>query len=592
MLLGDERADSAEAGTKATGRYEIAQAAEEDRAAIAAIRHQVYASELGQHAENGRGAISDDLDRYNVYLVGRMRDEVVGFVSITPPADVATGRPNALSIDKYVSRDRLPIRVDRRTFEVRILTVLPRHRRSSLASLLMYAALRWVEERGGRRIIAIGRADLAGFYRSVGLKPTGLFVQSGRVRFEVMWAGVERMRRAVARRESVLTRLLRRSDWRLNFPRRRPRACFHGGASIGAIGERFDDLGRASAVINADVLDAWFDPAPGVIAALREHLPWIIRTSPPTGCEGLTSRIAEARGVDPRSILAGAGSSDLIFLAMRRWLRRRSRVLLPEPTYGEYAHVFRHVIGCRVDRLRLRRPELYDIDADRLAATLRDRYDLVVLVNPNSPTGRHMPRSRLERLIRAAPSSTRFWIDETYIDYVGEEQSLESFAADDDRVMVCKSMSKVYALSGVRAAYLCGSPDAIDALRPFNPPWAVGLPGQIAAVRALEDPAYYRACRDRTHALRRSLEIELRDRLGVEVIPSVANFLLFHLASHHPSAASVIARCRERGLFLRDASGMGRSLGGRAIRIAVKDEPTNRRMVEILRSVLDASMPV
>ena len=64
-------------------------------------------------------------------------------------------------------------------------------------------------------------------------------------------------------------------------------SCYHGGAFFDAIGAEFDALHRRSAVINADVLDAWFDPAPGVIEAVSAHLAWSLRTSPPTHCEGL-----------------------------------------------------------------------------------------------------------------------------------------------------------------------------------------------------------------------------------------------------------------------------------------------------------------
>src|SRR5437867_6190790 len=68
----------------------------------------------------------------------------------------------------------------------------------------------------------------------------------------------------------------------------------------------------------ADVLDAWFPPAPGVVAALERDLPFFLRTSPRTGCEGVVRTIAQTRGVDPGCILSGAGSSDLIFQALRQ----------------------------------------------------------------------------------------------------------------------------------------------------------------------------------------------------------------------------------------------------------------------------------
>src|SRR5207249_1973671 len=119
------------------------------------------------------------------------------------------------------------------------------------------------------------------------------------------------------------------------------------------------------------------------------------------------------------------------------------------------------------------RAEGYALDPALLARALEGEYDLVVLVNPNSPTGRHLSRDRLEPVLAAAPRRTLFWIDETYVEYAGPEQSLERFAAGSANVVVCKSMSKVYALSGARAAYLCAPAERARGLRRITPPWAV-----------------------------------------------------------------------------------------------------------------------
>ncbi len=204
-----------------------------------------------------------------------------------------------------------------------------------------------------------------------------------------------------------------------------------------------------------------------------------------------------------------------------------------------------------------------------------------MIVNPNSPTGRHVPRDDLERVLRGAPSRTRIWVDETYVEYAGPGQSLEAFAAASENVLVCKSMSKVYALSGARVAYLCGGRHQLEALRAITPPWAVSLPAQVAAVRALEDPGYYAGRLAETASLREGLAGELRE-LGWEIVPGIANFLLGHLPRHGPDAASLVGLCRGRGLFLRDAAMMGVQPGRDAVRIAVKDAPTNARMVGII----------
>jgi histidinol-phosphate/aromatic aminotransferase/cobyric acid decarboxylase-like protein/N-acyl-L-homoserine lactone synthetase len=572
-----------DASERDPGGVTLEVAATEDREAIYRLRHRVYARELGQHAENAEGQLRDPLDTYNVYLLARQRGRIVGFVSLTPP-----GSPR-FSVDKYFAREEFPFPFDAGLFEVRLLTVGEEARGLPVAGLLMYAAFRWAEAHGGTRIVAIGRREVLSIYLKAGLQPLGRSVRSGAVTYELLSAKLDTLRSRLSGYHAALKKYETRIDWRLPLPYREPEPCFHGGAFFAAVGEEFDRLGDRDRVINADVLDAWFPPSPRGVAALQAHLPWLLQTSPPTGCEGMVRTIARVRGVEPENVLPGSGSSDLIFLALREWLTAGSRVLLLDPTYGEYAHVLEEVIGCRVTRLPLPRTAGYRLDPERLAAALARQYDLVILVNPNSPTGHHLPREVLEPLLAAAPEGTRVWIDETYVEYAGEGQSLERFAAASRNVVVCKSMSKVYALSGARVAYLCGPPALLRELRRCTPPWAVSLLGQVVAVEALQDPEYYAARYVETEALRAMLANEL-ERLGLEVVPGVANFLLCHLPEDGPDAAAVVEGCRAYGLFLRDAGGMGSQLGTHAVRIAVKDGETNRKIVAILERVLTGNV--
>ena len=564
----------------------VSLADDRDRESIYAIRHHVYAQELKQHPQNEKGRLTDKLDEINTYLVAKRNGEIAGFIAVTPPGDAG------YSLDKYFSREALPLAFDDGLYEVRLLTVTASSRGSQVAMLLMYAALRYVESRGGAIIAGIGRLEVLEMYRRAGLKTLGFRAQSGAVTYELMAADVSELRRQADGFADALSRLERILDWKVDGVPFRPEAkCFHGGAFFDAIGDEFEQLERRHAIINADVLDAWFDPAPSVLDKLAAHLAFSIRTSPPTGCDGMRRAIARARGVPEVNVLPGAGSSDLIFAGLRRWISPRSRVLILDPMYGEYAHVLENVIGAHVDRLPLSREHGYTVDLDELAARVREGYDWVVLVNPNSPTGRHIPREELERALATGPRATRWWIDETYVEDSGPDQSLEAFASRSANVMICKSMSKMYALSGARAAYLCGPAVMINELKAGCPPWSVSLPGQMAACEALKATDYYRARWQETHELRRELHEDLL-RFGWDVVPGCANFLLCHLPASAPPAGALVARLREHGLFVRDVAAMGTRFDGRAVRIAVKDRATNRAMVEIISKTLAEMRPV
>lgn len=562
-------------------RWILGIADEQDRKRIYQMRHSVYAEELGQHATNEAGSLKDGLDDFNTYLVARQGDKLAGFVSITPP-----GAPS-FSVDKYFDRQLIPVAFDAQLFEVRLLTVDKALRNTSLALLLMYAAMRWVEAQGGSTVIAICRKDLLKMYVAAGLSPLQQEARSGNVEYVLSAASISRLNDAAREKAGAIGALQKATDWRFRFPFYAPAPCYHGGAFFEAIGEDLQTLDKKEEVINADVLDAPFPPSPKVLAALQAHLPWLLQTSPPTHSAGLVDAIASARGVPKASVLPGAGSSDLIFLALQALLKPASKVLILDPCYGEYRHVLDHLVRCRVTTFPLQRADGFAVNTDALLQEIKQGYDMVVLVNPNSPTGLHVGKETMLRMLRKVPADTLVWIDETYIEYAGSAASLEQYAAQSENVIVCKSMSKVYALSGVRAAYLCAPLPLLETLKSLTPPWAVSLPAQLAAITALSDDEYYSEKYAEVHAARKKLRRWLLQLGMAEIVPGIANFLLFYLPvpiAH--LAGPFVESCRRRGLFIRDAGNMGHTLGPGALRIAVKDAATNARMLSIMEGAV------
>ena len=151
-----------------------------------------------------------------------------------------------------------------------------------------------------------------------------------------------------------------------------------------------------------------------------------------------------------------------------------------------------------------------------------------------------------------------------------------------------KSMSKVYGLSGLRSAYLCASPIQLEKLRSISPPWAVSLPAQIAALVAIKVEDYYQQCYEKTHILREEFTTKLLEIKSIEVLQSRANFVLCYLPEDGPDAATVVSKCRDMGLFLRDVSSMGKNFNKHTLRIAIKDQKTNYRMIDIMKQILSS----
>lgn len=351
----------------------------------------------------------------------------------------------------------------------------------------------------------------------------------------------------------------------------------HGGDFFEAVGVRLDHLENVEQVVNADVLDAWYDPAPAVLAAVQQHLPWLIKTSPPTHAEGLVQVIAEARGVRPDQVLVGAGSSPLIFLLFPR-LFAGKRVGILDPMYGEYAHVLQ-MVGAEIHRFDLHAPEFRPSITE--LAEFASRLDGLVLVNPNSPTGVGLPQRDMIQLLAALPETTTVWVDETYIDFLPGAQSVEGLVSHHPNLVVSKSMSKFYALSGLRVGYAVANPTLVDEAEAQTPPWSVGLIAQLAAAEALRSADYYQDRAKETHALARCLSEGLTG-LGFEVTSTDANFVLARVPGG--GVARLVEHCRERGVYLRNCDSLSPRFRDDHLRVAVKGAAPNQRILEAIAS--------
>ncbi|MEQ1932293.1 MAG: histidinol-phosphate transaminase [Fimbriimonadaceae bacterium] len=360
----------------------------------------------------------------------------------------------------------------------------------------------------------------------------------------------------------------------------------HGGAFFDSIGADFQNLSRKEQVINADVLDAWYDPSPKVIEAIREHLEWLIKTSPPTHADGLRQVISEERRIPKANLALGAGSSTLMFNALTKLVGKGDRAVVMDPMYGEYEHVLGSLIGAEVVRSEQFAHEQFRPDIDRLVADSQGA-KLLAMVNPNSPTGRSIPLFAMKQLLAQLDPETTLWVDETYIDFVSQEQSLETLVADHPNLIVCKSMSKFYSLSGLRVGYLACSPALATELERETPPWNIGLISQLAAVEALKDKEYYTQMSLQTKRLKDHLVGLLIENEGLIAIPSATNFVFLRLPT--PSSKQVTSALAEQDIFIRDCDSLSPRFNGEYIRVAVKPEAQNERIASALAGTLTSN---
>lgn len=540
---------------------------------VTKLRYDVFAEELQQYSTNVEKKLDEPGQHFVTLSIG---DDLIGYVSINSSSD------GKYRLEKYFGSDILAditkkISEKAVIYEVRGLTINRAFRSQGYARLLMMAALKFSHENGADNIIAMGHKEVLPMYRAIGMHVfEEHHVSAGDVVFFPMIVAVDQLMKLAG--DDI-------TDLQIQHLVENDDACYHGGASWDESG--FDFTRRKELVV-ADVLDSPFPPCPEVMESITENIISSCHESPPTQCEPLIEKISQVRGIPESDILVSSGSSSLMFSLMPNLLNKESRVLILSPMYGEYLHILTHLIGCHVTHFPLHPEEGFVIDSVSFVELARD-HDAVIIVNPNSPTGVYDSNigEMITHILSQEENKSKckmIWVDETYIEYVKDAVSLESLTSQHEELIVCKSMSKCYALSGLRVAYAVTANGPF--LRRFIPPWSVSLPAQIGAIAALSNEKYYDKQYSIVHQNRAELNQQLV-QLGFQTYPSVANYILTKLPdSVAHSSNQFIALCRQKDVFVRDAENMGVTLDSRYVRFAVRSKTENQRIIDCLTDLL------
>lgn len=291
----------------------------------------------------------------------------------------------------------------------------------------------------------------------------------------------------------------------------------------------------------------------------------------------LRNKLAQFHQVKPSQILVGAGASELLHLVFLTFLNPGETVLIPEISFPAF-EMLALLVHANVVLVPL--TQSFDIDLASINDQITTETKLVVLCNPNNPTGRGLDYQRTFELITNHPQ-TKFLIDEANIDFGGT-----SFVDDLARlsnVILARSFSKGFGLAGLRVGYLIGHPDSIYALQRRQTPFMTNVVGQVVAARTLDFPKFLEKSRQFCQIQRRWLEVEL-DKLGFTYVASESNYLLVEVASVGFRSKELIVKLNHHGANAIDGRDF-RGLGDRYIRLSPRDKKTNRTFVEILKKI-------
>ena len=277
----------------------------------------------------------------------------------------------------------------------------------------------------------------------------------------------------------------------------------------------------------------------------------------------LRAALADRHGVGADQVVVGNGSCELILLAAQALLDPGTTVIYADPSFSLYPHLAASA-GAEGIPVPLAADGGHDLET--MAAHVDERARLLVICNPNNPTGVYLPPEAIEALLKTVPRDLAVLVDEAYFDFVDRPDAgrVMSLARDAPNLLVTRTFSKAHGLCGLRVGYGVGSAEWIAALDAVRQPFNTNSVAQAAALESLKHPAEFVK---RTEAIvaERARVADAVGALGVAVRPSEANFIQIDAGSDWHE------QLLRRGIIVRKGEALG-APGTLRVSIGLPDE--------------------
>jgi histidinol-phosphate aminotransferase len=273
-----------------------------------------------------------------------------------------------------------------------------------------------------------------------------------------------------------------------------------------------------------------YGPSPLARAAMSEHINASNRYSWELG-PNLIAAIARKNNLATDHIMLGAGSTEVLDLASRLAALNKGSFVMSFPAYPYWSATLEN-LGFKKISIPLTADKKNDLPA--MLNAIQPDTQLVYLCNPNNPSGTICKHDELVHFVQEASKKAWVLIDEAYIDFTSEP-SLSYLVAENKKLVIARTFSKIYGLAGARVGYAIANPATIEQLSRMQswPNGGISVVSVAAAIASLKDEKFVKE----THSLNqeaRTYTIEQMERLQIPCIPSYTNFIYFSLANHQP----------------------------------------------------------
>ncbi|MBI5892076.1 MAG: threonine-phosphate decarboxylase [Deltaproteobacteria bacterium] len=324
--------------------------------------------------------------------------------------------------------------------------------------------------------------------------------------------------------------------------------------------------------------------SPKAIAALKE-IHKIIPSYPEPSAFDARQELSRFHNIPIENILAGNGSTEFIYLIPQ--IFKPKKTLIIEPAFSEYRNSL-EICGCKVETYPLwtdfKSVPAKMPDIEKIYLMLKNNYDLVYLGNPANPTGALLKKGAILKIADECKKySALLMVDEAFIDFA-EEESIKKEAVERDNLIVIRSMTKFFAMAGLRFGYLISSQKIVKNIASFQPPWSVNTIASMAAIASLKDTNYIEDTKKWFTSESEFLFEELNSIHGLKAYPSRANYFLAEIMIEGITSKMLYEMLLKNSIIIRDCSSFG--LGESFFRTAVKGRKENTILLEGLKKIL------
>jgi threonine-phosphate decarboxylase len=311
-------------------------------------------------------------------------------------------------------------------------------------------------------------------------------------------------------------------------------------------------------------------PSPKALQAIKDNAD-LVRVYPDENPIRLIQCLSDRLCIPADKFLVGNGATEIFYF----WLRtiRPHKATLVIPTFVEYRKALES-IGATIETV-----QLSPADHFRLPPVVVDT-DVVIVTNPNNPSGSYMPPEEMVDWISRIPASTQVFIDEAFVEFTAQP-SIVRHVERFPNLWVLRSMTKFYALPGLRLGYLVSS--RVPELLAKREPWQVNTLAELAGIASIEDHAHEEATMQLIQRERVWLWKQLQAISALRAFPSDANFFLSRCLRGDVLDVLISALSKAK-ILVRDCRGV-EGLDGPYFRFAIRTRPENARLLDYMRTL-------